>query len=152
MAPANSAELEAVSGVGDATMQQFGHDILEIVRAVIHGDDDTPDVLRESEPDYTVDEGDTSTDQDTELDSDLDSAMVEDVAELSTKDSLQPSFYWTWRLFCDGYGLAEILQIRRIELATVLNDLQQAQLSGLDVQEDWLESARQEDTSSDAIA
>jgi ATP-dependent DNA helicase RecQ len=49
MLPLSSGELEAISGIGPATMEQFGHDILEMVREVSSKED--PTGVAEPEPD-----------------------------------------------------------------------------------------------------
>ena len=52
MLPLSSGELEAISGVGPATMEQFGHDILEMVREV--SSQENPTGVAEAEPEAAV--------------------------------------------------------------------------------------------------
>lgn len=61
--------------------------------------------------------------------------------DLPEPKSIQPSFFWTWRLIADGYSLDHVLQARGIDRATVFDHVNRAAESGLDVQADWLLSA-----------
>ncbi|QDT08530.1 RecQ family ATP-dependent DNA helicase [Planctomycetes bacterium K23_9] len=49
MLPQSSGELEAISGVGPATMEQFGHDILEMVREVTSKENPTGNADEEND-------------------------------------------------------------------------------------------------------
>jgi ATP-dependent DNA helicase RecQ len=46
--------------------------------------------------------------------------------------------YWTWRLFRDGYGAAQIAQIRDRDVDQLVQDLKSAMEEGLDVSRSWL--------------
>lgn len=55
----------------------------------------------------------------------------------------RPNFYWTWRLFQDGYSLAECRAIRDIDDQTLLDHLLRAANDGLAIQLDWVLNAEQ---------
>ena len=50
----------------------------------------------------------------------------------------RPSYYWTWRLFRDGYSEFEIHQIRGIELNVVADHVLQAAENQLECEPGWL--------------
>lgn len=58
--------------------------------------------------------------------------------DLPAPDSIQPSFFWTWRLMADGYSLDHVLQARGIDRATVFDHLNRAAESGHFVAAEWL--------------
>ncbi|MGB7345230.1 MAG: ATP-dependent DNA helicase RecQ [Pirellulaceae bacterium] len=60
--PLTSGELEAISGIGPATMEQYGHDILELVREVTSQEPPTGEVTEEdiTPPNITTPESGTT--------------------------------------------------------------------------------------------
>jgi len=57
--------------------------------------------------------------------------------------SIQPSYFWTWRLLNDGYGLDEVVAIRNLDKTTVLQHLTRAAENGLKISAGWLLTAAQ---------
>ena len=50
---------------------------------------------------------------------------------------IQPSYYWTWRLIRDGFSIDEVRQIRQIEPATIVEQLNIAAENSLEVEPEW---------------
>jgi ATP-dependent DNA helicase RecQ len=48
-----------------------------------------------------------------------------------------PDYYWTWRMFVEGFSLEETAAIRRLTIAQVNQHLQRAASSGLVVNPNW---------------
>jgi ATP-dependent DNA helicase RecQ len=61
--------------------------------------------------------------------------------DLPEPDSIQPSFFWTWRMIADGYSLDHVLQARGIDRNTVFDHLNRAAESGHFVAAKWLLSS-----------
>jgi ATP-dependent DNA helicase RecQ len=58
--------------------------------------------------------------------------------DLPDAKTIQPSFFWTWRLISDGYSVDHVLQARGIDLATAFDHLNRAAENGHCVKADWL--------------
>ncbi len=126
MMPTDSEQLEAVSGIGSATMEQYGYDILQLVNSVAEAagepaEDPPPVADREPRVEEAGEEY---------------SNLRVDPANLSDPD-LTKSFHWTWRLFCDGYSAKQIAQIRRCDPQVLMQELQAAGEAGYEVRPDW---------------
>lgn len=144
--PANCEELAAVSGIGAATIEQYGEDILALVAAT----------LQQSEQEATVESsvGEVlDADSDDGLAGDQDeplatesSGMLEEAEEALADASFSKasdgvadaSYYWTWRLLRDGYSQHQVLLIRRIDDRQLVGDLVSAAEAGYPVQSDWV--------------
>ncbi len=106
--PRSSNELEAIAGVGAATIEQFGHDIVTIVCEFCLANE--------------------STDDDADAESRSNPlAVAEREAEC-----------WTWRLFHDGYSASEIALIRRCDESQLVDDLVAAVAAGRPVDAGWI--------------
>jgi ATP-dependent DNA helicase RecQ len=61
--------------------------------------------------------------------------------ELSVSpDDSRPDYYWTWRLFADGYAASAVESIRRVSREQLAADLESAARHGLPIQAKWLEA------------
>jgi ATP-dependent DNA helicase RecQ len=140
MMPNQSEQLEAVSGIGAATMEQYGYDILQIVQQVIDAAEGGIDAVEGAEErrDPPALQQPPRVEEPTE---DFENLRVDPPQDSSGEDH-QP-FYWTWRLFFDGYSVAQITQIRRCNPMDLLRELQAAGASGLEVQPEWGLSIRE---------
>jgi ATP-dependent DNA helicase RecQ len=49
------------------------------------------------------------------------------------------SYYWTWRLFRDGYTVDQVRQIRNLSQESVVQELREAAKNRLVVETDWLD-------------
>jgi ATP-dependent DNA helicase RecQ len=135
MMPTDSEQLEAVSGIGAATMEQYGYDILQLVGEVAanSGQSSPPSPPPDGRPRVEQREEQLSGD------SAETSEATEDSGDPTENGDAQqrPSHYWTWRLFCDGYSATQIVQIRRCEAGILLEELQAARRDGLEVRAEW---------------
>ena len=52
--------------------------------------------------------------------------------------SVQPNFFWTWRLLADGYSMDHLRQVRQIDEATIFDHVLRATENDLPVRADWL--------------
>lgn len=52
--------------------------------------------------------------------------------------SVQPNFFWTWRLLADGYSMDHLRQVRQIDDETIFNHVLRATENNLPVQAEWL--------------
>ncbi len=59
------------------------------------------------------------------------------------KSPIRAGYYWTWRLMHDGYGAAEVMQIRNVDMTTLVDHLTRAAENGLSVSPSWLLTADQ---------
>ena len=148
MMPKNSEQLEAVPGVGPATMEQFGYDILQI----INGDDSSSSATSESADEYQGVSADEETVVQEQLENDDDELNEEDEeedeseaqeiirADLPEEQPItQQPFYWTWKLFQDEYTAQEIIHIRGMDAQSLSDDLKAAAKSGLSVPDQWIQ-------------
>ena len=58
--------------------------------------------------------------------------------EIAQATSEHPDYYWTWRLFADGYGLDEVLRIRNLNLESVLAHALSSVQAGLEFKANWV--------------
>ncbi len=119
--PRDSEQLEAISGVGPATIEQFGYDILAIVGhtdAAVEEDSANLPAAGDEVP--IENRGDCVPDRDVGRSADAQSA------------------YWTWRLFRDGYSPSQIALIRRCETNELIDDLVVAIQAGHPVDPSWV--------------
>ena len=150
MMPKNSEQLEAVPGVGPATMEQFGYDILQI----INGDDSSSSATSESADEYQGVSADEETVVQEQLENDDDELNEEDEEEEEDESEAQEiiradlpeeqpitqqPFYWTWKLFQDEYTAQEIIHIRGMDAQSLSDDLKAAAKSGLSVPDQWIQ-------------
>ncbi|MEM9825025.1 MAG: ATP-dependent DNA helicase RecQ [Planctomycetota bacterium] len=135
--PESSEGLEAVTGIGPATVEQFGYDILQIL-----GSADTDSEFAVSPPAAVTPE---TTDVGTVTEPEIDtlpaasSTAASPTAASPTETPELSPHYWTWRLFHDGYQGHEICQIRRTEASQMIADLRVAAGDGLAVDAGWLD-------------
>ena len=126
MVPATDEQLAAIPGIGPATMEQFGFDILDVVSA-------TELAARiESPP------GDAEPATDHGSTADADAASLETDAD--SDDHTVTDAYWTWRLFRDGYTADQVAAIRRLPIARLVDDLAWALASGHEIDASWINS------------
>ncbi|WP_231742501.1 ATP-dependent DNA helicase RecQ [Stieleria varia] len=123
-APQTTGQLEAISGVGDATIEQFGYDILQVIAehqcetgqsapeptktTSSQSAHDPKKVLRADPPDASGNANSPSTPSRPE----------------SANDVVRPDEYWTWRLIRDGYSVEEVCRIRGISESQVNQHLE----------------------------
>jgi hypothetical protein len=53
-------------------------------------------------------------------------------------NSVQPNFFWTWRLLADGYSMDHLRQVRQIDEETIFNHVLRATENNLPVKAEWL--------------
>ncbi len=126
MMPTDSEQLEAVSGIGAATMEQYGYDILQLVQQIAQGSSES------------TEEPPSAASKDQESKSRRKSWKISaSIRQQNLDADRHQPFYWTWRLFTEGYSAAQIAQIRRCDPRTLLEELQAASDFGLEVRPDW---------------
>jgi ATP-dependent DNA helicase RecQ len=155
--PTSTEQLESVSGVGPATIEQFGFDIVELIRDATQSDDDATQSddagpsteIREHNIDYQGDWEDLPTetacpssveDPPTTFDAEPSEGGEEPGTGLSEMDS-EPDpndAYWTWRLFRDGYTTNQIAAIRHCDESALVSDLVLAASTGHSVDPNWI--------------
>ena len=106
-------------------MEQYGYDILQLVQEIAQGTSGPTEEPPAAEQVPSAEE----------LAEDFEDLRVDPPQSLDA-DRHQP-FYWTWRLFSEGYSASQIAQIRRCDPTTLLEELQAASDSGLEVRPDW---------------
>ncbi len=135
MKPTDSEQLESVSGIGAATMEQYGYDILQIVQTVCQSS--PPDQQPQSSPPRVEEPA-----------ADFEKLRIDRPHRLEAGE--EESFYWTWRLFSDGYSASQIAEIRRCDAAVLLDELRAASDAGYEVQADWGLAVQQSDRTNSA--
>jgi ATP-dependent DNA helicase RecQ len=128
--PQNLEQLSAINGVGPATIQQYGADLLAFTTGVS---------LQALEAGPAV--GAVLSDRDV-ADRDVADRVVVDTDWQAT------DAYWTWRLFHDGYSAEQIGRIRGRDRESLIGDLQQASESGQPVDPTWIRSDTSQQKSS----
>ena len=130
--PTAYEQLETISGIGPATMNQFGDQILGLLTASDSAGsptDSSSNVMGRKIIEQSV--GSTA---DTEPGN----------GERETPgDNEKPPYYWTWRVLKGGFSLDECAGIRRIPRRTVVDHISLAIDNGLPVQVFWVLSPEQ---------
>lgn len=72
-------------------------------------------------------------------------AFASDAVDAAKAQIAKPSYYWTWRLFADGYSAEQVQQIRQIENARLVDELTRAAESGLAIDPHWILTSAQID-------
>ncbi|MCO8121082.1 RecQ family ATP-dependent DNA helicase [Stieleria sp. TO1_6] len=135
--PQTSSELESINGIGPATMEQHGYDILEVIRdsGHKHADGlatDPAGVEPQKSADETVLTDQTDAPAALAVDSPADPIGDPSHPQISERDA-----YWTWRLFSDGFAMDEVCQIRRLSRREIVGHLQAAADRGRTVSPSW---------------
>ena len=144
--PESSTELEVVSGIGPATMEQHGYDILEVIRDCVPETDQTdePDVAASEieEPEIEPEGGQEIESDVVETDTNdrlrADSGHIEATTQDKMADSVgEKDAYWTWRLFSEGFTMEEVCQIRRLDRREIASHLNAAAERGRSISPSW---------------
>ena len=144
--PTSTDALESISGVGPATIEQFGHDIVELIRSGLEdhptpqsgtgsetsGSDDSP---AEQTPAFAATNNSSPESPNSPV-----KLSSEDASELpvANNKSEETPGYWTWRLFRDGYSESEVLAILCCEPTELVDQLVLAARGGLSVDPTWV--------------
>ncbi len=162
--PTSTEQLESISGVGPATVEQFGYDIVELIRGAISESDTEPPSPEPPSPEPPSPEHEKSpAPEHLQVESPAPAQQppsdelqtphggeesrdpapplpVRKPAELPPDNSIaaQPDEYWTWRLFHDGYSAEQIAAIRGRDLSSLVDDLVRAAASGRNVDPGWI--------------
>ncbi len=139
--PRTSSELEAIHGVGAATIESFGHDVVQVVL-------DFEAQVARLDPNPQSSAGTTQV-------SVLPVAKAEASAVAPNVDASsgvagqqvlgraeQQDAYWTWRLFRDGYSWDQIKLIRCRDDASLTRDLRLATAAGHAIEAAWLDGTQ----------
>ncbi|MFK8111194.1 MAG: RecQ family ATP-dependent DNA helicase [Rubripirellula sp.] len=153
-APLSTSELESIPGIGPATMEQFGHDIVELVVEVTAHSDCVEETIEPAElaenTDEDLDESPVEEQappllggQENLLRADDSHPLVESNPDLPLNNNASVEVdstdaYWTWRLFRDGYTEQQIASIRRCEVGSLVDDLVSAVAAGHPVDPNWI--------------
>jgi ATP-dependent DNA helicase RecQ len=133
--PTTTEQLEAIAGVGPATIEQFGYDIVEIVRGQEINEAAEVSATNNADP-APAEPRDSSITRGSSVDEPATSGGLPKADSVSGWE--QSEAYWTWRLFRDGYSAEQIERIRRIDLNTVAEHLAKAAENGQFVDPNWL--------------
>ncbi|WP_182868891.1 ATP-dependent DNA helicase RecQ [Stieleria mannarensis] len=154
--PQSSSELEVVSGIGPATMEQYGYDILEIIGGCLAGADPAVDdgaPIESNDSPSEVPSGDiVGAGAERNVEANAGRPNVESrqkspsdappIVEVQAQADLDESIgerdaYWTWRLFSDGFTMEEVCQIRKLNRRQIASHLQAAAARGRSVSPSW---------------
>ncbi len=157
--PTSREDLESISGVGPATMEQFGDDIITLVGSILSNsaqavqkidtvaaESEIPEIGEETtnhansgaipaSPTTAINnsEPETST-----FRSNSDSKTPPELPTRNNERVGEAAGYWTWRLFSDGYSESEVMAIRHCDSAELVSQLLLAIESGLVVDPGWI--------------
>ena len=152
--PQSTEALGLVNGIGSATVEQFGYDVVELIQQAISESESAPS--DDAPPEFPDPDSDNLTPQAeprmetreprsrpefTECEGPGLSSTTVGVPEpprSSPGNSPRSEAYWTWRLFDDGYSAEEICQIRDRDRIALAEDLRLAVAEGLSVRQSWL--------------
>lgn len=157
--PTSRKELESLSGVGPATMDQFGDDIVALITSILSDpthpvqsiDTDVAKSENSGVASETARHGESAaipasatiainnSDRKTSVfEANSDSLAA---PELPTGDNArveEAAGYWTWRLFNDGYSESEVMAIKHCDSVELVSQLLLAIESGLVVDPAWI--------------
>lgn len=151
--PRTVTELETVSGIGPATIEQFGHDLVElIVETCSEGEAGGGEAVAASDSGDATDVGggeDSGVAGGRRLaggpvvadgpgagsEPEGDRGVLQRVTGTGGGDG---SGYWTWRLFRDGYSAEQIAEIRGVDWGRLVEDLVAAAEAGHAVDPGWV--------------
>ncbi|MEM1069235.1 MAG: RecQ family ATP-dependent DNA helicase [Planctomycetota bacterium] len=153
--PTSTTQLESVSGIGPATIEQFGHDLVELIAvSLAESSDEVPQATETPENPSTLSEAPSDPQNADPENSDAKFTVTEngDPADGDPENgdpengdpdtlNLDADAYWTWRLFRDGYAAHEIELIRHRDLTTLDDDLLTAAQAGMSVKLEWISHA-----------
>ena len=123
--PKSIAELESIQGIGSATIEQFGYDLMRLIQ----GSNPIAEKVVEAAP--------MPSRRKAEKQPAIPSNLATDPGP--TTDVTDPGdAYWTWRLFRDGYAWQQVTLIRRRSSLDVAQDLIVAAKTGHAVQASWI--------------
>lgn len=135
--PKTTEQLEAISGVGPATIEQFGFDILQRIRESMENWEDSAETPTESESaKAAADPLEGSPESQSPRLGEPGKAATELPASNTVPGAADA--YWTWRLFRDGYTVSQIAAIRRCEASALVDDLIVAAATGHEVDPSWI--------------
>lgn len=150
--PQSVTELEAVDGVGNETIEQFGTAIVELV--LTKGKTEASGFsaahsTQTPEPEAPSEDEDYGADSAYESASDITNETPE--AEQTIADEFDPEDqgtikavevdsdeYWSWKLLNDGYSADECCQIRRIDRGELISHLVSAVQQKRPIQLNWV--------------
>jgi ATP-dependent DNA helicase RecQ len=160
--PRTVAQLKVIPGIGEATITQFGQDILELVasglgetiekrtpvpppsRPTVAAEprqaSESAPTTQSRQPSETVIENPLGADLKPSHQatvSSIDSTAKQTMTSGEIPRDRATDAYWTWRLFRDGYTADQIAQIRRCERAALATDLKIAENLGHEVRPEW---------------
>jgi len=144
--PTSTDALESISGVGPATIEQFGHDIVELIRSGLEnhptpqsGTGSETSASNDSPAEQTPAFAATNNSSPESPNSPV-KLSSEDPSELpvANNKSEETPGYWTWRLFRDGYSESEVLAILCSEPTELVDQLVLAARGGLSVDPTWV--------------
>jgi ATP-dependent DNA helicase RecQ len=142
MKPETTDQLEAIPGIGPATMEQFGYDIIELIgNSELAGESDPASHDTAIEADDILRTDDASPPANAHVDRvEAEHPQDDQSADDSTAndDADATEAYWTWRLFRDGYTAEQVAAIRRSDFATLAIDLVAAGSAGHKIDPAWL--------------
>lgn len=126
--PRSVAELEAIQGIGPATIEQFGHDLMQMIQ------DHVSNAEPAAQKPQTIPTPMASLALDPPLAA---SRPPEKPAPTRERDGSSEDAYWTWRLFRDGYSCNQICLIRGRDSSAIASDLAVAAKAGHAVNPAW---------------
>ena len=91
--------------------------------------------------DRWLDENDSEHEPQTEKEPNCLSAAP--TAEPAGDPTVQPSYYWTWKLLADGYSADEVVQMRNLDSTTLYDHLIRAAENSLETKPEWLMSRKE---------
>ncbi|MCP4944708.1 MAG: RecQ family ATP-dependent DNA helicase [Planctomycetaceae bacterium] len=157
--PTSREDLESISGVGPATMEQFGDDIITLVGSILSNsaqavqkidtvaaESEIPEIGEETtnhanpgaipaSPTTAINNSEPETSM---FRSNSDSKTPPELPTRNNERVGEAAGYWTWRLFSDGYSESEVMAIRHCDSAELVSQLLLAIESGLAVDPGWI--------------
>ncbi|TWT83954.1 ATP-dependent DNA helicase RecQ [Planctomycetes bacterium CA13] len=144
-APQTTSELECISGVGPATIEQFGYDLVELILLTLNPDP-SEDVIEADGGDQIdcemapLEKPEEKPEEEAEEEAEKKPVAETESQEQEGDDELDQDGsdpYWTWRLFRDGYTMSQIALIRRCSVGSLAIELKEAAEAGHPVDPKW---------------
>ena len=130
--PGTTDQLEMIHGVGPATVEQFGYDLIRLIN---EANDEQPSPSPQPPPTIAA----TPAELPDRVTAALHAAPL--AAAPPAADPLDA--YWTWRMLRDGYTWDDVALIRRKDADAILQDLTVAAEAGHEVRPSWAATAEQ---------
>jgi ATP-dependent DNA helicase RecQ len=129
-------ELQAELQMATSSDSQLALELVETIDEDNLAESNVVDAQVESDRRLQIGETNCDSEQPRELADGQHQELIR--ADLPHSGVVKPSFFWTWRLFADGYSAEQIQQVRHIDLGTIFDHATRAIEEQLPFELKWI--------------